>query len=355
MKKIILIIIFMLFTTGCYDYIELNDLSIISGIGIDKENNEYKITYEILSEQKSSQESQNALIVSGTGKTIAEAFNNATKEVPKLTFYPHLKVVVLSEEFANEKMYDFIDYILRSPRIRNEFYMVIAKDCKANDIFTKKGKDIKIVSTQIESMIKNNPRRANNAAPYAFEEIAEDFLDKKIDPVMSSISLKEQKLSIDGLAVFQDYKLKGILSSDESYSYNILKNNAKDIQYNFSCGNDKNITLTIYDAEPGIEIINDKVKINVNVIASIAEYNCDNSLKKPETYDYFNNKYNKEINNHLKKFYQNILNKKTDVLGISNTYYIKKRKNIDWTKLDYEINTNLKINNAGLIFEVKKW
>lgn len=355
MKKIILIIIFTLFTTGCYDYIELNDLSIISGIGIDKENDEYKITYEILSEQKSSQESQNALIVEGTGKTIAEAFNNATKEVPKLAFYPHLKVVVLSEELANEKMYDFIDYILRSPRIRNEFYMVIAKDCKANDIFTKKGKDIKIVSTQIESMIKNNPRTANNAAPYTFEEIAEDFLDKKVDPVMTSISLKDKKLSIEGLAVFHDYKLKGILSSESSYSYNILKNNAKNIQYSFSCGNNKNITLTIYDAEPGIEITNNnKVKINVDVKASIAEYNCDKSLKNPQSYDYFNNIYNAKINNHLKKFYQDILNKESDVLGISNTYYIKRRKSIDWTKLDYEINTNLKINNAGLIFEVKK-
>lgn len=355
MKKIILFIIMIFFVTGCYDYVELNDLSIISGIGIDKENDEYKVTYEILSDQKSSQESQKSLIIEGTGKTIADAFTNATKEVPKLAFYPHLKVLVLSEDIANEKMYDIVDYVLRSPRIRNEFYMVIAKDVQANDIFTKVGEDTKVVSTQIETMIKNNPQRKNNATPYTFEEIAEDFLDKKTDAAITSVSLKDKKISIEGLAIFDDYKLNGILSSNSSYGYNILKSNAKNIQYTFNCGKEKNITLSIYDAEPSIEINDEnKVEITVDVKAGISEYNCDKSLKIPDTYDYFNNTYNKEINKQIEMFYKEILNKKTDILGITNTYYIKNRQDIDWTTLDYKIKTNLKINNAGLIFEVKQ-
>ena len=41
MKKIILII-FIVLLTGCYDYRELNDIAIISGVGISKEDNEYK-------------------------------------------------------------------------------------------------------------------------------------------------------------------------------------------------------------------------------------------------------------------------------------------------------------------------
>lgn len=355
MKKIILIIIMIFFTTGCYDYIELNDLSIISGIGIDKEDNEYKVTYEILSDQKSSESSEKAITIEGIGKTIADAFDNANKEVPKLAFYPHLKVLVVSEEIANEKMYDIVDYVLRSTRIRKEFYVVVAKDTKANDIFTKVSDDIKVVSTQIEAMLKNNPRRKNNATPYTFEEIAEDFLDKRCDAAITSVSLKDKQISIEGLAVFENYKLKGILSSEASYAYNILKKNAKNIQYTFSCGDEKNITLSIYDASPSIEITNDnKLKITIDTKAGIAEYNCDKSLKDPDTYEYFNNKYNSEINKHIENFYQEILENKTDVLGISNVYYIKTKKDTKWTNLDYEITTNLKINNAGLIFEVKQ-
>ena len=37
---------------------------------------------------------------------------------------------------------------------------------------------------------------------------------------------------------------------------------------------------------------------------------------------HFLNKYNLEINKHIENFYQEILEKKTDILGISNAYYI---------------------------------
>lgn len=357
MKKIILFIILMFFTTGCYDYMELNDLSIISGVAIDKENNKYKITYEILSDQKEGKESSTskAITVSGTGSSIADAFTNASKEVPKLPFYPHIKVLILSEKVAKEKTFDIVDYILRSPRIRNEFYVVISKEEKASDIFTKASDDIKVVSSQIETMIKNNPRRKNNASTYTFEKVAEQLLNKRTDTVMTTVALKNKDISIDGLAIFKDYKLNSFLSSDGAYGYNILTKNAKNVQYTFSCGENKNITLSIYDAEPKIKV-NDKnsISIAVDTKASIVEYNCDKSLKDPNTYDYFNKKYHSKINENIENFYKEILNKKTDILGIEDIYYQNTRKNIDWTKLDYKINTNLKINNAGLIFEVKK-
>lgn len=356
MKKIILIIVLMFFTTGCYDYMELNDLSIISGIAIDKDGDKYKVTFEILSDQKSGQETTtgDAITVNGSGTTIADAFNNASKEVPKLAFYPHLKVLVLSEDIAKEKMFDIVDYVLRSPRIRNEFYVVITKEDKASDIFTKASSDIKVVSSQIETMIKNNPRRKNNASPYTFEEIAEEFLNKRTDTAITAINLKNKEISIEGLAVFNNYKLSGFLSSDGAYAYNIMIENAKNIQYTFSCGEEKNITLSIYDASPKIKITEDKkIEINLDVKASIVEYNCDKSLKDPKTYAYFNKKYDSKINKNIEDFYKEILNKKTDILGIEDIYYRETRKNIDWTELDYKINTNLKINNAGLIFEVK--
>ena len=50
MKKIILIIT-LFFLTGCYDYKEINDLAIISAIGVDYQNDEYIITLEVLNDQ----------------------------------------------------------------------------------------------------------------------------------------------------------------------------------------------------------------------------------------------------------------------------------------------------------------
>ena len=52
MKKLLILLIIPFILSGCYDYNELNDLAIISGIGIDYENEEYIVTYEILSTKK---------------------------------------------------------------------------------------------------------------------------------------------------------------------------------------------------------------------------------------------------------------------------------------------------------------
>ena len=69
MKKIILILVILL-TTGCYDYVELNNISIVSSIGIDYIDNEFILTLEILDDNNSS------YVVSTKGKTIVNAFDN---------------------------------------------------------------------------------------------------------------------------------------------------------------------------------------------------------------------------------------------------------------------------------------
>ena len=70
MKKIILLLsIFLL--TGCFDYTELNDLSIVSMIIIDKIDNNYSVSFEILNDQKTKDEEVNTSIIvtsSGTKK-----------------------------------------------------------------------------------------------------------------------------------------------------------------------------------------------------------------------------------------------------------------------------------------------
>lgn len=47
MKKLLIILI-IITLTGCSSYIELNDLAIINSIGIQKDDNNYKISISLL-------------------------------------------------------------------------------------------------------------------------------------------------------------------------------------------------------------------------------------------------------------------------------------------------------------------
>ena len=48
MKKILFIIPLILLLTGCYNYREINELAIVSGISITQEGNDIKLTTEVI-------------------------------------------------------------------------------------------------------------------------------------------------------------------------------------------------------------------------------------------------------------------------------------------------------------------
>ena len=80
MKKIILLIPLLCLLTGCYNYRELNDLAIISGVSVSKDKNTYKITTEVVNPKKeqdtSSGKEPDYVIYEGSGSSMQEAFRN---------------------------------------------------------------------------------------------------------------------------------------------------------------------------------------------------------------------------------------------------------------------------------------
>jgi len=58
MKKF-LIIFYSIFLVGCQNYRELNNSAIVSAIGIDKDDNNYKVSVQIANTEKSDDEQKN--------------------------------------------------------------------------------------------------------------------------------------------------------------------------------------------------------------------------------------------------------------------------------------------------------
>lgn len=350
MKKILLILLLLIFTTGCYDYIELNELSIIEGIGIDKENNNYRITLEVLINEKNGidDEQNKSAIVTGYGSTIASAISNAADKTSKSAYFSHLKVVLINDDLNEDDIAGLTDYFLRSTEIRNEFFILTVKNYTCEEIYNFDKK--KIISDEISSMLVDTKRGKTIASPYYFEEIIERHFNKMQDPALNIITIKDDELVIDGMALYEIYKIKDTLSTEESKIYNILFENSNNIDINFDGEND--ITLSIYDSEIDKYVKNNKLYLDIKLKASILEYNGKKSLKDDDNYIYFNKLYSEKINNKIYEFYKKILNNNTDILGIEDEYYLKYKSKVDWRKLKYSISTNLIINKEGLIYNL---
>ena len=151
MKKCLLLLISILLLTGCYDYKELKDIDVITGVGIDYEDGEYVVTLEILRATTSGDKPEmNTVLIKSEDEVFSNAFESNYTKISKLPYFSHLQLIVVSEEVAKEKgLQEIMDFLLRTSRIGNTFYTAVSNGQSAYEIFDNKQKE-EAVATYLE-------------------------------------------------------------------------------------------------------------------------------------------------------------------------------------------------------------
>ncbi len=139
MKKIILILLSLLlssFTSGCYDYIEPNDLSYVVAIGVDKGKHKdlYNYTLQFARPTQisggSSEEGGSGEETIGTVRveapSIYSALNVANHVISKSFTLSHTKIIVISEEIAREGIERIVDAVGRSTDLRPTVFFCVS-------------------------------------------------------------------------------------------------------------------------------------------------------------------------------------------------------------------------------------
>lgn len=356
MKKILLLLIITFMLTGCYDNIELDDLAIVSGVGIDYKDNNYYLTYEILSDTKTDDNS--ALLsytVSGSGKSISEAFINTNYKVSKKAYFAHLKVLILSEEIINGKFDKITDYILRDTNLRSDFKVLVGNNTPPEEILKNNDKNHPVVSEVISKLIDNEKYNNNLVIGETFREITAKLISNNYDVILNTISIKDKEIAIDNSYIFKKFNYQKTLSKQDSSLYNLLTKDISAIEFDKNYEKE-NVTITINSSNSSIEVTKDKIKINTKLEGKILENNANFNLKDTESYEQLNKDFAKLIKKNIIKFIKILQENESDILGLQEIYYKKTRKNNKnlWLSADIEVNVDLKINTKGFIFEVKK-
>ncbi|SHN32915.1 Ger(x)C family spore germination protein [Gracilibacillus kekensis] len=137
MIRVIVLLIFSILLSGCYDRIELEQQSYVIAIGIDKTEQEgvYSFTYQIANPEIGSAAVQSGPdeppteIVTVNGSDILSSTYTANSFVSKKITLDHTKIIVISEELARSE--DFIRVIQsasRTPQIRRSVQMLVSKE-----------------------------------------------------------------------------------------------------------------------------------------------------------------------------------------------------------------------------------
>ena len=236
MKKLILLLT-LLCLTGCWNYYELNNLAICTGIAIDKKDNQYEVTYLISNAKKAESSAKEGepgtTTYNGTGDTIQDAINDLKLKIPFEPYNGHLVVIVISEEIAKEGITQVLDLLARDTESRDFFYILLGKDAKAKEILEIISPLETFPSQTLASDIETSSSKTSLIYKITYNDFLYTLLEEGTNPILNSVTIlgdeekgsDEKSLSstvpkatikIDTLGIFKDDKLLGWADTDES-------------------------------------------------------------------------------------------------------------------------------------------
>ena len=253
MKKYLLLIISILLvmsTTGCSSYTELNDLGIVSLLGIDYKNNNYQVYVTIMKgKQNDGTLEKEQTYLYTEAKTIEEAFKKITLQSDKKIYLSHVDTLLLTKNLIDNHLKDIIHNFLNNNESRNNFYLVLLKD----DIKTYFDKEI--TAEEINKLVEINHKESGTISEIDFESFLRNLLIDN-NTTIPTISYTDNHLNVEGITLIKNYKVFDTLGIEDSILLNLMNNQVKNATIE---------DIRIYDNETTIKTNKNKVTISLNI------------------------------------------------------------------------------------------
>ncbi|MNO24992.1 Spore germination protein B3 precursor [compost metagenome] len=143
-KRLILTLcaILSLSLTGCWNSRELNELAIVSGIGIDRiaETGELRVTFQVINPtatattQGASTSQSPITIYTSNDRTVFGALRRASKQATRQLFFAHTQLLVIGESLAESGIKDIFDIFERSHELRLNTTVLVSRETDAASI-----------------------------------------------------------------------------------------------------------------------------------------------------------------------------------------------------------------------------
>ncbi|PID04225.1 spore gernimation protein GerC [Sporosarcina sp. P2] len=320
-KSLLVLLILTLFLSGCWDRRELNELGITMAMGIDKSENQYVISAQVVvpsevSMKTNSQGRSAVTLFQASGESVYEALRKMTKNSPRKIYPGHLLILVISEDLAKEGIAESLDLLSRDWELRPDFYVVVAKNTTASEVLNVNTPIESIPATKMYKSLKVSERNWAGTKGIILDELIKDLLTDGKEAVLTGIEIIGDKeigsskqnvetitssteIKYDHLAVFKGDRLVGWLNEEESRGYAEITNSVKSTVTAIPCPKKGKISVNIlhYNAKVTGAINKGTPEVNIKIQAEgdLGEVQCPIDLTKPKTIDELEKIYEKEV------------------------------------------------------------
>jgi spore germination protein KC len=374
-KKILILIILLhsLLVSGCWNYIGLDEITIVAGIAIDKnnDNNRYHLSFEIIDLVTSNkEEGVKTTIVESEGTTIFDAIRNAKKRITNKLYFGNAQIVIISEQIAKEEgILGIVNWLIRDAEPREDLNIVISKEATAKDLISLKGIGDPITSYEIrESVSRDNKVTAStiNIELYKIFNILTSQKEELAIPAFKSVENHDiETVEVDGVAVFYADKLIGYLDSDETKYFLFATNNVQGgiLTLDTTKDDKDNISLELVKSKTKATFkeVDSSFKFNISIELDcyLGEDSSQTSSFKDDDIQDLQKEAQKKLDKEVTKIIKKIIEDyNTDILGFGKIIYKKNPKlwediSGNWKNIikdvDIEVKSKIKIVNSAFI------
>ncbi|MDM5316944.1 Ger(x)C family spore germination protein [Fictibacillus sp. b24] len=399
LKSSLPLIICILFLTGCWDQNELDELSIVMGIGINiDKKGDLIVTYQVVNPTEVAPGisgggggKQPVFTVYETkGRNLMEATRKASKQTSRRLFFAHARMLVFSEKLAKDNIYQALDMISRDPEVRSTIQVLIARGTTPSKILRTFTAIDKVTSDEVATILKISEKNWGENMQQDINEVLQSIINEGGEPLINGIRLTGDKklavtaqnyevgdparIQLSGMGVFKDGKLKGWIDGPEARGVLWIKGKLVSSAITVPCNDDKKgysieVVRSNTELSANTKSNNPTITITVFPEANIAEANCPVNLEKPSEITKIERNLNAVIEKEINKTITAAQSFESDVLGFGELLYredskkwrqiYKKEFAEIFPKLKVSVHVDSRIRRSGMrtspfLFEEKK-
>ncbi|MEK0317047.1 Ger(x)C family spore germination protein [Cohnella sp. 56] len=335
--------------SGCWNRKELNEISIASAFGFDKDGGNFKVSVQLINASEiaagkgsSSGRVPVVTVQESSGHTLFESIRAMTETTPRKIYGSHLRLLVIGEDLAREGIARLLDLLSRDHELRTDFYIVIAKGISAKDVLQILTPLEKIPSDKLYSSLVSSQRNWGVTATVDLHQLIYDLVDKGKDPVLAGLRVlgnpelgqtemnfqsasPPAKLRYQSLAVFRKDKLVGWLNEEQSKGYNYVSGELQSTIVRLPCPEGGQLAIEIINTHHRIKgkVEDGRPRIDVRLDAegNIGEMECAMNLQTPQSIRWLESKLDEQLENSMKSVIAQAKAYRADIFGFGSAIH----------------------------------
>ncbi|MFC4775676.1 Ger(x)C family spore germination protein [Paenibacillus sp. GCM10023252] len=295
-----LLAILLLLISGCWDYREIGDMQMVSGMGIEPgDKTKYRLyielvrTSEFVSDKRLG--SSRSYVMEQEVNTIADGVTILNQKLNKHIEFSHMQLLVMDQALLSSGDLSYLDFIERYREVRNNILLVGASTGKVKSVMTTLSPDLSVSTYKIREQLQQYYRDYGGTYPIKLLHFTRELSESGKNPVIPMVTVASQSpkgstldaakelelkdiVELRGVGVFRAGKLVGVLNNKQYRDSMLINNKLVESALEMPCSDKSFVSLYLQHQSSKLHarLENRVVRLqaDVDLIARLDESQC---------------------------------------------------------------------------------